>query len=142
MSLRAIQELQYAFSKFPETADHASNVHAKLVVVLAQHGYSVRTEYPVVFGNRNGRVDIRAVCPVTGTPIGIEIDARKPRKNSIRKLNVMREEEGALRIVCLRGVNGPAYPIDGVDMVYPLPVRMMGNEEKVSVAAVAREVFG
>lgn len=129
--LDAEKHLRKVLEAFPETADHASNVHATLTRHLIANGYKTQTERWVPMPGRSGRLDIYAICPVSGTPVAIEIDARRPRKKSIRKLNHVGDD--ALRVICLRGVSAPLSGVAGVDAVFCLPVRMMGSERKQSV---------
>lgn len=133
-----IYRLKSVLQDFPETPDNAPDVHAAAIVHFAKHGYLVEAEVTVKLpGERQGRIDLRLYDTYhRRAAIVVEIDARKPRKKSILKLR----QFSAARVILLRGVSAPRTAIDGIDLVYSLPVYVEGDETRASVRATAKAV--
>lgn len=112
----SLQEVCNVLRSLPMQPDTAAQVHAAAMTALRKAGYQVHPEFYLHYGDRDGRIDI-AVCK-EGLWTAIEIDARKPRANSIRKLLAF----AGTRVVALRGVEGPAP--EGIDAVVAIPVRL------------------
>lgn len=104
--------------------DHAPTMHAELIAALESSEFSVHPEYHTGWlgDERNGRLDI--VCRRDGGVVGIELDARKPRRRSILKLGLFQ----GFRIIGLRGVMGLAC--DGIDAVICMPVTQATQRQK------------
>ena len=117
----SLQEVCNILRSLPMQPDTAAQVHAAAMTALRKAGYQVHPEFYLHYGDRDGRIDI-AVCK-DGLWTAIEIDARKPRANSIRKLLAF----AGTRVVALRGVEGQAP--EGIDAVVAVPVRLSTHKE-------------
>lgn len=94
-------------------ADHAGTMQAQVAAALRCAGYFVVLEYPTrdLGDHLDGRIDIVATAK-SGERIAIELDARKPRRRSIEKLQLF----PGSRIIGLRGVEWIHLP-EGIDDV-------------------------
>lgn len=117
--------------------DSASYVHAEVMRLLRDAAFDVRHEHTVRMpsGRRRGRIDILAYQSDLDVYVGIEIDARRPRINSIKKL-CTRDDWG--RVIMLRGVCGPIEDHPDIDAIFPIPVRMATDAERAKKASVVR----
>lgn len=115
----------------PPSADNAADVQVSVARALRLYGYEARLEYPVEYDGRAGRIDI--VAWRNGKMFAIEIDARKPRKKSIKKLL---NTDADYRIVMLRGVGAADKEVpQGIDAIIPVAVHLESNfnvRQKVS----------
>lgn len=117
-----LQRVCNVLISLPQQPDSAAQVHAAAMVALQRAGFEVFPEFPVEYDGRGGRIDI--AVHQDGKWTGIEIDARKPRKNSVRKLSGFVGN----RVIALRGVEGP--PPEGIDAVVAIPVRLASYAEQ------------
>lgn len=139
--MSALQRFKDVMAQFQEVSDTAPDAHAAVLRHLAWNDYECFAEEPVWYGEgRQGRIDIFATCRRTGTNFAVEIDARKPRIKSLQKLNALHKRFGVYRVVMLRGVSEGDEPIEGVDLLIGLPVRMEGSTPRASVRDAARAV--
>lgn len=107
----------------PAVPDHAGQLQRAVADALEFKGFVVRCEAPTTAlgDDREGRVDILAT--IMGGVVAIEIDARKPRARSLKKLRLF----NAFRIIALRGVD--MEPPDGIDAVVALKVAAVQRPE-------------
>lgn len=117
----SLQEVCTILETLPMQPDTAAQVHAAAMKALQRAGYAVYPEFRVDFGDRQGRIDI--VVQKAGKWTAIEIDARKPRGNSIRKLHLF----NGTRVIALRGVSG--YAPAEIDAIAKIPVRLASVDE-------------
>ena len=118
--------------------DAASHVHALLMDAMVAAGYRVFQEYTVELGNgQGGRIDVVAQAK-NGQWLAIEIDARRPRQRSIKKLVA----KDWLRISCLRGVSDSTESYPELDAIIALPIRAASAEEREHKARIRRAVRG
>lgn len=112
------EEAVRVLRSLPDLPDTAAACHAAAMVALQQAGFTVAPEFhvPAFDGERNGRIDV--VLQKGGGLVAIELDARKPRRNSLKKLRLF----PGYRIVALRGV-ALDQPPDGIHAAVALPVR-------------------
>lgn len=103
--------------------DQAGQLHRAVADALTEKGFAVRCEVATshLGDDREGRVDILA--SIFGGVVAIEIDARKPRARSLKKLALF----NAYRIVALRGVSMDPPP--GIDAVVALHVAAVQRPE-------------
>lgn len=114
--------------------DMACHVHAAMIDQMVSAGYAVYPEYQIdTEDGRTGRVDIVA-RDRDNTWLAIEIDARKPRKRSLKKLFL----RDWVRVCCLRGVASGATTNDRLDAVISIDVRVAEAGETIDKRAVAQ----
>lgn len=126
----SLQEVCNILRSLPMQPDTAAQVHAAAMIALRAAGYQVHPEFYLQYGNKGGRIDI-AVCKA-GKWTAIELDARKPRQNSIRKLSAF----AGTRVIGLRGVDGPAP--EGIDAIVSIPVRLSSAVEHADKRTVSK----
>jgi hypothetical protein len=91
---------------------NAAMFHRGLQEELRREGCRSRREFKVeLFGDRDGRVDLLVTEPFL---IAIELDRRRPRRKSIRKLRTI---EGVRLIVLGQAPQRPVKCPSGVDAV-------------------------
>lgn len=117
----SLQEVCNILKSLPQQPDTAAQVHAAAMNALRDAGYDVYPEFPAQGLGGGGRIDI--AVHKDGKWTGIELDARKPRRNSIKKLSGFK----GTRVIALRGVEGP--PPEGIDAVVAIPVRLAAEHE-------------
>lgn len=117
----SMQEVCNVLMSLPQQPDSAAQIHAAAMVALRKAGFEVHPEFPIALDGRDGRIDI--AVRKNGKWTGIELDARKPRRNSIKKLLAF----SGTRVIGLRGVEGPAP--EGIDAVVAIPVRLASAAE-------------
>lgn len=120
----------------PPQPDNAHCVHAAAIEALAAAGFYVYPEFSIVYGDgehERGRIDIAVL--MHGQTVAIEIDARKPRVRSLKKLRAF---DGG-RVLALRGVAG-GVRIHGIDAVVPIRVRLETTAEATDKRTVGRAV--
>lgn len=123
-------EVVNILESLPLQPDTAAQIHAAAMLAFRREGFEVFPEFDMPYAGREGRIDI--VVLKGGEWAGIELDARKPRKNSIRKLLQFK----GLRIIGLRGVSGEAP--DGIDAIAKIPVRLAAETERKDKRTVAK----
>ncbi len=126
----SLQEVCNILISLPPQPDTAAQVHAAAMNALRAAGYDVYPEFPAQGLGGGGRIDI--AVHKDGKWTGIEIDARKPRNNSIKKLSGFK----GTRVIALRGVNGP--PPEGIDAIVAIPVRMASVIERADKRTTSR----
>jgi hypothetical protein len=106
-----------------EIPDKAGILHRAVADALSADGFEVRCEAGTaqLGDDREGRIDILARRD--GGVVAIEIDARKPKARSLKKLMLF----NAYRIIALRGVS--MAPPAGIDAVVALNVAALDRPE-------------
>ena len=113
--------------------DTAAQSHYRVMAAFQQAGWNVMPEYRIDLPDgRRGRIDLVVETP--GAMIAIEIDTRKPREKSLRKLALF----NGGRIIALRGVGGTPKHVGEVDAVVRLSVRLAGDKEARNKRTVSR----
>ena len=127
------EEAVRVLRSLPDLPDTAAACHAAAMVALQQAGFTVAPEFhvPAFDGERNGRIDV--VLQKNGGLVAIELDARTPRRKSLKKLRCF----PGYRIVALRGV-ALDRPPDGIDAAVSLPVRAATPSEASDKRTVNR----
>jgi len=118
--------------------DSAPALHAALAEELWKAGFQVGLEYPTksLGDGRKGRIDIVARWVEEGKLVSaaIELDCRRPRKRSLKKLRLW---DGP-RIIGLRGVELLQTP-EGIDAVIAMRVREPTAAEQKNKRTVNRK---
>lgn len=92
--------------------DNARLMHRSVSFILEKNGFYVENESPTAHlgDDKNGRIDI--VAYYKAGSVAIELDCRRPRARSLKKLRLF----DGYRIIALRGVS-LVEPPKGIDAV-------------------------
>jgi hypothetical protein len=116
---RKISELDIAVGRYAALIisnnsypDNARLMHQRVSFLLEKNGFYVENEFPtrVIGDDKAGRIDI--VASYKSGSVAIELDCRRPRTRSLKKLRLF----DGYRLIALRGVGMFETP-RGVDQV-------------------------
>lgn len=131
-----LEDVELAIANVTPQPDVAGPVHAAVMNALERRGFFVVPEYRIDYERndgewKTGKIDLVVRRGIV--KVAIEIDARRPRLNSIRKLRAF----DGLRVCILRGVDCEDVPL-GIDAVLSVPVRFEAVKGGVTRRRVAQ----
>lgn len=108
--------------------DNAAVAQQEVAEYLRALGYSVMLEYHISYDATDGRIDI--VAKKDGHALAIEVDRSSPRKKSLVKLNLYKEQHKNCECyVLLRGYK-QQYIQDGIKIIGIPKKRMVSYAKK------------